>query len=65
ARRITRNAPVAVRESLQIARQAGDLDEAALRALSLQARARVQRTEDFLEGPRAFIEKRAPRWSGR
>jgi enoyl-CoA hydratase/carnithine racemase len=22
-------------------------------------------TEDFKEGPRAFIEKRAPRWTGR
>ena len=65
ARRITRNAPVAVRESLQIARQAADLDEAQLRTLSLQARKRVQATEDYREGPRAFIEKRPPRWSGR
>ena len=64
ARRITRNAPVAVRESLQIARQAFDLDEAQLRALSLQARKRVQATDDYKEGPRAFIEKRPPRWSG-
>lgn len=65
ARRITRNAPVAVRESMQIARQAADLDEAQLRTLSLQARKRVQATEDYREGPRAFIEKRPPRWSGR
>ena len=65
ARRITRNAPVAVRESLRIARQAADLDEAQLRELSLQARQRVQATEDYREGPRAFIEKRPPRWSGR
>jgi enoyl-CoA hydratase len=65
ARRITRNAPVAVRESLAIARQAADLDETQLRALSLQARQRVQATDDYREGPRAFIEKRAPRWSGR
>ena len=65
ARRITRNAPVAVRESLRIARQAADLDEAQLRELSLQARQRVQATEDYREGPSAFIEKRPPRWSGR
>lgn len=65
ARRITRNAPVAVRESMQIARQAADLDEAQLRTLSLQARKRVQATDDYREGPRAFIEKRPPRWSGR
>jgi enoyl-CoA hydratase len=65
ARRITRNAPVAVRESLLVARQAADLDEVQLRALSLQARQRVQATADYHEGPRAFIEKRPPRWSGR
>jgi enoyl-CoA hydratase len=65
ARRITRNAPLAVRESLQVARQAADLDEAQLRALSLEARRRVQATEDYREGPRAFIEKREPRWTGR
>lgn len=65
AARITRNAPVAVRESLAIARQAQALDDAQLRALSMQARKRVQATEDFREGPRAFIEKRPPRWSGR
>lgn len=65
ARRITRNAPVAVRESLRIARQAGDLDEAQLRALSRSSRERIEATEDYLEGPRAFVEKREPRWSGR
>ena len=65
ARRITRNAPIAVRESLRIARQADDLDDAQLRALSNESRERVAATEDFQEGPRAFIEKREPRWSGR
>jgi enoyl-CoA hydratase len=65
ARRITCNAPVAVRESLRIARQADDLDDEQLRALSTQSRARVAATEDYLEGPRAFIEKREPNWLGR
>lgn len=65
AGRITRNAPIAVRESLRIARSADDLGEDELRALSMAARERVAATEDFREGPRAFIEKRAPRWSGR
>ena len=30
-----------------------------------QAAARNMQSEDYQEGPRAFIEKRAPRWSGR
>lgn len=59
------NAPVAVRESVAIARQAADLDEASLRRLSDEAQARIVETEDFQEGPRAFVEKRAPVWVGR
>lgn len=62
---ISGNAPVAVRESLVIARQAHDLDEATLARLSDETQARVMLTEDFREGPRAFIEKRPPRWVGR
>ncbi len=65
AARVARNAPVAVRESLRVARQAHDLDEDALRALSRAARDRVRTSEDYLEGPRAFIERRSPRWIGR
>ena len=64
AGRITVNAPVAVRESLAVARHALDLDDAALRAMSGQAGLAVRRSEDFKEGPRAFVEKRAPRWTG-
>jgi len=65
AARITVNAPIAVRESLAIARQALDLDDDALWALSGEASRAIRETEDFQEGPRAFIEKRAPRWTGR
>ena len=65
AGRITVNAPVAVRESLGVARRALDLSDAELQALSAQAQGRVMASEDFQEGPRAFIEKRAPRWTGR
>jgi len=65
AERINANAPLAVRRALEILRAAPDetFDEtwkrgrAALRDLAA--------TEDFEEGPRAFIEKRPPRWSGR
>lgn len=65
AGRITVNAPVAVRESLGVARHALDLSDAELQALSAEAQGRVMASEDFQEGPRAFIEKRAPRWTGR
>ena len=65
AERIVRNAPVAVRESLEVARRVHDLDEAALRALTKACRDRVAASEDYREGPRAFVEKRAPRWTGR
>lgn len=62
---IARNAPVAVRQSLRVARQANNLDEPALRELTREAFSHVTASEDFKEGPRAFIEKRAPRWTGR
>lgn len=64
AQRIARNAPLAVRESLAIARQAHDLDEAPLRQLSAESLARVAASEDLREGLQAFIEKRAPQWRG-
>ena len=62
---IAGNAPLAVCESLRIARQANDLDDTALARLSAEGQDRVMQTEDFQEGPRAFLEKRAPRWVGR
>jgi enoyl-CoA hydratase/carnithine racemase len=62
---IVANAPLAVREALAVARLAHDLDQEALNRLSLDAQARLELTDDFKEGPRAFIEKRAPRWSAR
>lgn len=65
AERICRNAPVAVRESLAVARRALDVSEDEGWRLSAEAMARIGRTEDAVEGPRAFVEKRIPNWTGR
>lgn len=62
---ICENAPLAVRAALGVAKQAYDLNEAALREASDVASRKNVETEDYKEGPRAFIEKRLPRWVGR
>lgn len=65
AERIAVNAPLAVRESLGVMRAAEGLDDEEALRLSGQAMGRLAKTEDYAEGPRAFIEKRDPQWQGR
>ena len=66
AEAISVNAPVAVRESRKVVLQAlGTDDEKVLWDASNAAFAKVAQTEDFAEGPMAFIEKRDPVWKGR
>jgi enoyl-CoA hydratase len=65
ARRITANAPLAVRESRAIMLDCtwADDDEAWRR--THKARELVAASDDVREGVAAFIEKRAPVWTGR
>ena len=65
ASEICRNAPLAVRESVRIARIASGFDDDALRGDAERSQATLQRTDDYSEGSRAFIEKRPPSWKGR
>ncbi|HEX9991847.1 MAG TPA: crotonase/enoyl-CoA hydratase family protein [Acidimicrobiales bacterium] len=65
AERICANAPLAVRESRRVLLAAVDQDEAVGWRMSAEAMVALSATEDYAEGPLAFIEKRAPQWKGR
>jgi enoyl-CoA hydratase len=65
AERICANAPVAVRESRKVVLEGTMADDETAWRLTNEAFGRVVQTEDFAEGPKAFIEKRPPAWKGR
>ena len=65
ARRITVNAPLAVQASRRVMERAMHDDDATLFAASGEEMRGLASTDDFAEGPRAFIEKRDPIWKGR
>lgn len=64
ATEVAANAPLAVRESLALSRQAHDRDTASLFSMSADANDVALNSRDAVEGSRAFLEKRAPNWSG-
>jgi len=65
AARINANAPLAVQASRRVAAKAMIDDDDTLWKNSGKEFAAIAQTEDFKEGPLAFIEKRAPNWKGK
>jgi enoyl-CoA hydratase len=65
AREIAANAPLAVMASKEILQKSRDWPQERMFELQGPLALRVGGSADALEGARAFVEKRAPRWSGR
>ena len=65
AERIAQNAPLAVRASKRVMRQALELTEAQAWSVSDQEFATIIRSEDAHEGAVAFAEKRRPNWQAK
>jgi crotonobetainyl-CoA hydratase len=68
AERINRNAPLAVAASKAVALGLDDghlVDEADRARLTRRWQETVRASADFVEGPRAFAERRRPQWQGR
>jgi enoyl-CoA hydratase len=61
---IAANGPVAVRKSLRLLHETGDLTEEQARQLSNEVALEVFGSQDAIEGATAFAEKRPPNWTG-
>ena len=64
AHRITANAPLAVRATKESVLRGLALDLEAAYAVEEELSGRVFSSDDAKEGPKAFAEKRPPRWTG-
>jgi enoyl-CoA hydratase/carnithine racemase len=65
AETVNSNAPLAVRGTRMGIRKGLSLPLYEAELLAESYRLRVAQTEDALEGPKAFLERRAPRWQAR
>jgi enoyl-CoA hydratase len=65
ADRIAKNAPLAVRETLRLMLELTNADDETAFHESGKSMMSLASTDDFWEGPKAFLEKREPEWQGR
>jgi len=65
AERIAKNAPLAVAASKQIIRQTQGMTEEEAWKMQAPLLGKVFTSQDAMEGPRAFAEKREPKWTGK
>lgn len=65
ARRLSENAPLAVQEAKQVAMSSIGVTQSQAWQVEKEAYQRIMASEDAQEGPKAFMEKRSPRYQGR